>query len=80
MSVRLTDRIIGEIVIIKGLPKSPEMLVQSIDIENKLVITTWFSDTNEYQEGFFPAKALEKVEAPVAAPKKKPAPLPKKKK
>ena len=71
MSVRLTERIIGEIVIAKGLPKSPLMVAQSIDIEANLVITTWFSDNNEYQEGAFPPKALEKAE-PKAA-KQKPA-------
>ena len=70
MSVRLTERIIGEVVIAKGLPKGPQMVVQGIDEEAKLVVTAWFSDQNEYQEGAFPPKALEKVEPPAAKAKK----------
>jgi len=69
MSVRLTERIIGEVVIAKGLPKSPLMVVQSIDEEAKLVIATWFSDNNEYQEGAFSPKALDKAEPPAAKAK-----------
>jgi len=79
MSVRLTERIIGEVVVAKGL-KGPQMIVQSIDEESKLVITTWFSNQNEGQEGAFPPKALEKVEAPQAAKAKKTAPAKKGKK
>ena len=80
MSVRLTDRIIGEVVTVKGLPKSPLMIAQSLEMEAKLVITSWFSANGEYQEGAFPAKALDKVEPPQAAKPKKPAPQKKGKK
>ena len=73
MSVRLTERLIGEVVVAKGLPKSPQMVVQSIDEEAKLVITTWFSDGNVYQEGAFSPKSLEKAE-PAQAPKQKKSP------
>jgi hypothetical protein len=46
------------------------MVVQSVEIEAKLIHTIWFSDAHEAQIGKFPASALEKVEA---APAKKPA-------
>jgi hypothetical protein len=46
------------------------MVVQAVDIEDKLITTVWFSDGNLYQEGFFPASALDKSEA-VPAPAKK---------
>ena len=69
MSVRVTERLIGDLVIVSGLPKGPLMVVQSIDIEAKMVFTTWFSDNNECQEGSFPGSALERAESK-AAPKK----------
>ncbi|MCL2831935.1 MAG: hypothetical protein FWD78_02080 [Treponema sp.] len=72
MSVRVTERLIGDPVIVKDLPGSPMMIVQQVDEENKLVTTTWFSDHNEIQEGLFPGSALERVE-PKPAPKAKAA-------
>ena len=69
MSVRVTERLIGDTVIATGLPNSPLMIVQSIDEESKLVATTWFSDHHECQEGFFPASALDRAEQPKTAPK-----------
>ena len=62
MSVRVTERLIGDVVIASGLSNSPLMIVQSIDEEAKLVTTTWFSDKNEYQEGLFPGSALDRAE------------------
>jgi len=79
MSIRLTDRIIGEIVIAKGLPKSPLMIAKSYDIEANLLTTTWFSDNNEHQEGAFPPKALDKAEPKQAKTASKPAARNKKK-
>jgi len=73
MSVRVTERLIGDVVIAPGLPNSPYMIVQSIDEEAKTVITTWFSDCHECQEGMFPGSALDRAEAPKAAKDKKPA-------
>ena len=77
MSVRVTERLIGDLVVASGLPKSPLMVVQSIDIETKMVYTTWFSDNNECQEGSFPGSALDRAEskAPkaMAGPKAKAA-------
>ena len=70
MSVRVTERLIGDVVIAPGLPNSPYMIVQEIDEEAKLVTTTWFSDYHECQEGLFPASALDRAEAPKAAAKK----------
>ena len=75
MSVRATQRIVGDVVIATGLPKSPLMIVQSVDEEAKLITTTWFSDNNECQEGLFPASALDRFEPRQAqAPKAKKAP------
>ena len=69
MSVRVTERLIGDVVIASGLPNSPLMVVQGIDEEAKLVDTTWFSDNHECQEGTFPASALDRAE-PRQAPAK----------
>jgi len=63
MSVRATDRLIGDAVIVTVLPKSPQMVVKAINEETKIITTSWFSDANEYQEGTFPAGALDRVEA-----------------
>ena len=80
MSVRVTERLIGDVVVASGLPNSPLMVVQSIEEEQKVVITVWFSDSNEYQEGAFPGSALDRAEPPKAAakPAKKAAPAKKK--
>ena len=68
MSVRATERLIGDMVIVTALPKSPQMVVKAIDEQTKIITTAWFIDGNEYQEGTFPAQALDRVEA---APKAK---------
>jgi len=62
MSVRATERLIGDIVIVSALPNSPYMVVQAIEADTKIITTAWFSDSNEYQEGFFPASALDRVD------------------
>ena len=62
MSVRATERLIGDPVIVTALAKSPQMIVKAINEETKIITTTWFSDNNEFQEGFFPASALDRVE------------------
>ena len=63
MSVRATDRLIGDVVIVTTLPKSPQMVVQAIDEKTKIITTVWFTAANEYQQGTFPASALDRVEA-----------------
>ena len=76
MSVRATERLIGDVVITPELPNSPKMIVQSVDIEAKLVTTVWFSESQTVQVGVFPATALDRLEKkePVAAtPAKKSA-------
>ena len=74
MSVRVTERLVGDVVIASGLPNSPLMVVQSIDEETKSVFTTWFSDGHVCQEGTFPGSALDRAELPKArAPKEKKA-------
>jgi hypothetical protein len=70
MSVRATERLIGDVVIVTGLTNSPKMVVQTVDIDAKLVTTVWFSDTHEGQQGIFPASALSRFEI-TAAPAKK---------
>jgi len=62
MSVRVTERLIGDVVIATGLPNSPLMIVQSIEEEAKLVNTTWFSDRHDCCEGTFPASSLDRAE------------------
>ena len=83
MSVRVTERLIGDVVIASGLPNSPLMIVQAIDEETKMVDTTWFSDNHECQEGMFPGSALDRAEPPAAKATSKekaakPAPMGKK--
>ena len=80
MSVRVTERLIGDVVIASGLPNSPLMVVQEIDEEAKMVTTTWFSDCHECQEGLFPGSALDRAEAPKTAAKAKKAAPPRGKK
>ena len=62
MSVRATERLIGDAVIATALSKSPQMVVKAINEETKIITTTWFSANDEFQEGFFPASALDRVE------------------
>jgi len=71
MSVRATERLVGDVVIVTGLPNSPLMVVQSVEEDTKMVDTTWFSDSHECQEGLFPASSLDRYEAPKAASKTK---------
>ena len=72
MSVRATGKLIGDIVIVTALPKSPQMVVKGYNEETKLITTVWFSNDNAYQEGIFPASALDRVETkPVTAKKAK---------
>jgi hypothetical protein len=71
MSVRATERLVGDVVIATGLPNSALMVVQSIDENTKMVNTTWFSDNHECQEGVFPASSLDRHEAPKASTKAK---------
>ena len=74
MSVRATQRLVGDVVVASGIPNGPLMIVQGIDEEAKMVTTTWFSDRKECQEGLFPASALDRAEAKAApAPKEKKA-------
>jgi len=63
MSVRATERLIGDAVIVTALPKSPQMVVKAINEETKIITTSWFSDNNEFQEGTFPASSLDRLES-----------------
>jgi hypothetical protein len=71
MSVRATERLIGDAVIVTDLPKGPQMVVKAINEETKIITAVWFSNSNEFQEGTFPASALDRVEVkkPVKAGK-----------
>jgi hypothetical protein len=71
MSVRVTERLVGDVVIATGLSNSPQMVVQSIEEDTKMVNTIWFSDSHECQEGLFPASSLDRYEIPKAATRKK---------
>jgi len=63
MSVRATERLIGDAVTVTALPKSPQMVVSAINEETKIITTVWFIAGNEYQQGTFHASALDRVEA-----------------
>jgi len=62
VSVRATERLIGDLVVVTALPNSPKMIVQAIEEETKIITAVWFTDKQEYQEGFFPASAIDRVE------------------
>jgi len=62
MSVRATERLIGDAVIVTALAKGPQMVVKAINEETKIITTSWFSNDNAFQEGTFPASALDRVE------------------
>ncbi|GHT85598.1 hypothetical protein FACS1894137_10080 [Spirochaetia bacterium] len=70
MSVRATERLIGDVVIASGLSNSPKMVVQCVDIEAKLVTAVWFSDDHKGQIAVFPASAIDRWEAPATPAKK----------
>jgi len=62
MSVRATERLIGDVVIVTAFPKSSQMVVSAINEETKIITTVWFTASNEYQQGTFPAGALDRAE------------------
>lgn len=65
MSVRATNSLIAELVTVSALPNSPAMIVQSVNEAEKTVTAVWFSDSNEFQQGLFPAAGLDRAEIPV---------------
>jgi len=65
MSVRATERLIGDAVIVSSLSKSPQMVVKAINEETKIITTVWFTANNEFQEGTFPASSLDRVESKI---------------
>ncbi|MDR2738935.1 MAG: hypothetical protein LBB68_03780 [Treponema sp.] len=69
MSVRATERLIGDVVVVTGLPNSPKMVVQAVNIDAKQVTAVWFSDDHKGQQGVFPAAAIDRFEVPVPAAK-----------
>ena len=73
MSVRATERLIGDVVVVTGLHNSPHMVVQSVDIDTKQVSAVWFADDRRGQQAVFPATALDRVEAPEPRAEKKTA-------
>jgi len=68
MSVRATERLIGDLVKVTDLPDGPLMIVKAINEETKIINTSWFTSSQLYQEGYFPATALDRAEAK-ASPK-----------
>ena len=62
MSVRATERLIGDLVRVTALPNSRQMVVKAVNEETKIVTTVWFGDCKCYQEGTFPAAALDRSE------------------
>ena len=70
MSVRATERLVGDVVIASGLANSAKMVVQSIDEETKEIFTIWFADDHSAQTGVFPASSLDRAEPKQAAAKK----------
>jgi uncharacterized protein YfaT (DUF1175 family) len=73
MSVRATNSLIADLVLVSGIANSPKMVVLSVNEELKQVTTVWFSANGESQSATFPAQALDRVEVKQSAPAKKPA-------
>jgi hypothetical protein len=73
MSVRATERLIGDVVVVSGLPNSPKMVVQAVNIDAKQVTAVWFSDDHKGQQGIFPATAIDRLEVPEPKAEKKAA-------
>jgi hypothetical protein len=73
MSVRATERLVGDVVVVTGLHNSPHMVVQAVDIDAKQVSVVWFADDHRGQQALFPATALDRVEAPEFRAEKKAA-------
>ncbi|MDR3122361.1 MAG: hypothetical protein LBU16_01090 [Treponema sp.] len=71
MSVRATERLIGDVVAVTGLSNSPRMVVLAVDIDAKQVTAVWFADDHRGQQGVFPATALDRVETPELKAEKK---------
>jgi hypothetical protein len=71
MSVRATGALIAELVVASGLAGSPTMIVRSVDEAEKTVTAVWFSSGGEFQQGVFPASALDRAEAEKKPAKKK---------
>jgi len=69
MSVRATERLIGDLVKVTALPSGPLMVVKGINEETKIITTSWFTSGQLYQEGSFPASALDRAEVK-SSPKK----------
>jgi hypothetical protein len=65
MSVRATERLIGDVVVVTGLPNSPKMVVLAVNIDAKQVTAVWFADDHKGQLGVFPAAAIDRLEVPV---------------
>jgi len=61
MSVRATERLIGDVVTVPALAKSPQMVVSAINEETKIITTVWFIAGNEFQTGTFHASSLDRV-------------------
>jgi hypothetical protein len=73
MSVRATERLVGDVVVVTGLRNSPQMVVQAVDIDAKQVSVVWFADDHRGQQAVFPATALDRVETPEFKTEKKAA-------
>jgi hypothetical protein len=76
MSVRATERLVGDVVVASGLRDSAKMILQSVDEGAKRITTIWFSDDHSVQTGVFPASAIDRAELKEPAKKaaaKKPA-------
>jgi hypothetical protein len=72
MSVRATQSLIAELVVASGIADGPTMIVQSVNEAEKTVTAVWFSDCKEFQQGVFPASALDRAaekKAAASAPK-----------
>ncbi|WP_010259644.1 hypothetical protein [Treponema primitia] len=69
MSVRATERLIGDVVVVTGLSNSPKMVVQAVNIDAKQVTAVWFADDHSGQQGIFPAAGIDRLEVPAPSAK-----------
>jgi hypothetical protein len=62
MRAKVTEKLIGELVIVNGMSNSPEMVVKAVDVKTEIITTFWFLTYGEYKENQFPAAVLEKAQ------------------
>ena len=68
MRSKVTEKLIGELVIVDGMSNSPEMVIKAIDVKTESITAFWFLTNGDYKECQFPAAVLEKAKTKEVKP------------